>query len=104
MNRFIKVFSRGDNMSRKNSWIKIVNNMLAERAMTSREIFEILNQRQRYAPHPRKVTLVLRGNPDFREIDKVSINSLAKTDSHQVSLWGREDREYELSYPYRVRF
>ena len=104
MNRFIKVFRRGDNMSRKNSWIKIVNNMLAERAMTSREIFEILNQRQRYAPHPRKVTLVLRGNPDFREIDKVSINSLAKADSHQVSLWGREDREYELSHPYRVRF
>jgi len=91
-------------MSRKNSWIKIVNNLLAERAMTSREIFEILNQRQRYAPHPRKVTLVLRGNPDFREIDKVSINSLAKTDSHLVSLWGRDDREYDIAQPYRVKF
>ena len=90
-------------MSRKNSWIKIVNNMLSEKAMTSREIFETLNQRQRYAPHPRKVTLVLRGNQDFKEIDKVSINSLAKVDSHTVSLWGRVDREYELSYPYNVR-
>jgi hypothetical protein len=90
-------------MSRKNSWIKIVNKMLNERAMTSREIFEILNQRQRYAPHPRKVTLVLRGNQDFIEIDKVSINSLAKMDSHTVSLWGKVDRDYELTYPYNIR-
>ena len=77
--------------------------MLNERAMTSREIFEILNQRQRYAPHPRKVTLVLRGNQDFIEIDKVSINSLAKMDSHTVSLWGKVDRDYELTYPYNIR-
>jgi hypothetical protein len=90
-------------MSRKNSWIKIVNKMLNERAMTSREIFEILNQRQRYAPHPRKVTLVLRGNQDFIEIDKVSINSLAKMDSHTVSLWGKVNRDYELTYPYNIR-
>jgi len=91
-------------MSRKNSWIKVVNNLLAERAMTSREIFEILNQRQRYAPHPRKVTLVLRGNNDFKEIDKVSINSLAKMDSHMVSLWGREDRQYDNYHPYKVKY
>ena len=90
-------------MSRKNSWIKIVNKMLNEKAMTSREIFETLNQRQRYAPHPRKVTLVLRGNQDFIEIDKVSINSLAKMDSHTVSLWGKVGRDYEPTYPYNIR-
>ena len=49
-------------MSRKNIWIRDVEKMLQERAMSSTEISFALKDRfgYRYNPHARKITLVLK--------------------------------------------
>ena len=92
-------------MSRKNIWIRDVYEMLNERAMSSTEISFGLKERygHRYNPHARKITLVLRGDKlRFIELDKVAVSSplSIRKESHNVALWGRIDRTYDVGYPY----
>ena len=92
-------------MSRKNIWVRDVEKMLQERAMSSTEISFALKDRfgYRYNPHARKITLVLRGSKDkFIEMDKVSVSSplSVRRESHNVSLWGLREVRYQSNYPY----
>lgn len=54
----------------------------------------------RYAPHARKITLVLRGDSRFMELDQVSVDSWLRAESHKVSLWGLAEKNYSFEYPY----
>jgi len=94
-------------MSRKNIWIRDVEEMLNEKAMSSTEISYMLKDRygHRYNPHARKITLVLRGEKErFIELDKVSVSSplSVRRESHNVSLWGLCNRRYQNNYPYNA--
>ena len=91
-------------MSRKNMWTNDVLEMLKERAMTSNAISYKLQERHRYAPHSRKVTLVLRSNKlQFKELGKVSVDSSTRRDSHSVSLWGLSETKYMESSPFLAK-
>lgn len=88
-------------MSKKNIWTNDVFDMLKDRAMTSNAISYKLQENHRYAPHARKVTLVLRGDKErFKELGKISVDSSTRRDSHSVSLWGLKRIQYSDSYPY----
>ena len=87
-------------MSKKNAWTNRVFDLLDERAMSSTELSEKLKRVLRYNPHARKITLVLRGDRRFREIDQVSVDSWMRSESHRVVLWGRNDKRYSSEYPY----
>tara|TARA_R100001509_G_scaffold28596_1_gene15106 strand:- start:186 stop:464 length:279 start_codon:yes stop_codon:yes gene_type:complete len=89
-------------MSKKNAWKNKVLDLLSERAMSSTEISEKLGRVMRYAPHARKITLVLRGDKRFRELEQVSVDSWLRAESHKVSLWGLLDQNYAFDYPYTV--
>jgi len=94
-------------MSRKNIWVRDVYEMLNERAMSSTEISYFLKDRygHRYNPHARKITLVLRGDKlRFIELDKVAVSSplSIRKESHNVALWGRIDKDYDMIYPYNA--
>jgi hypothetical protein len=70
--------------------------------MSSTEISHRLKETHRYNPHARKITLVLRADKErFMELDRVSVESWTRRESHQVVLWGRTDKNYESQYPYR---
>ena len=89
-------------MSRKNGWKVRVYELLNDRAMSSTELSHRLKETHRYNPHARKVTLVLRSDKEkFRELDRVSVESWTRRESHQVILWGRPDKNYEPTHPYR---
>ena len=50
-------------MSRRaNPWVEDVYELLSQRAMLSSEIADKLKPHHRYAPTPRRVTFVLRGD------------------------------------------
>ena len=88
-------------MSKKNAWIRDVESMLRQQAMSSTEISHRLKGKYRYNPHARKVTLVLRGMKDkFEDLNKVSVSSSLARDSHQVSLWGLQGYEYDDTFPH----
>tara|TARA_B100000287_G_scaffold419135_1_gene456968 strand:+ start:382 stop:660 length:279 start_codon:yes stop_codon:yes gene_type:complete len=90
-------------MSRKNLWVKDAEELLKEQALSSTELSYKLKDKHRYNPHARKITLVLRGmKSTFVELNKVSIDSSLRRESHQVSLWGLRNTEYEMNYPYRA--
>ena len=90
-------------MSKKNIWTNDVFDMLKDRALTSNAISYKLQEKHRYAPHARKVTLVLRGDKErFRELGKISVDSSTRRDSHSVSLWGLNRVQYLNTYPYSV--
>tara|TARA_R110002020_G_scaffold157312_2_gene339999 strand:+ start:2804 stop:3079 length:276 start_codon:yes stop_codon:yes gene_type:complete len=90
-------------MSRKNIWLVDVEKMLEERAMTSTEISYKLKDKHRYNPHARKVTLVMRGNKNtFKELDKITVDSSTRRESHAVSLWGLRGRNYGNRAPYKL--
>ena len=89
-------------MSKKNGWTKRVYELLSERAMSSTELSQKLKETHRYNPHARKITLVLRADKvRFMELDKVGVESWTRRESHQVVLWGRPDKTYEPTHPYR---
>tara|TARA_B100000287_G_C20443568_1_gene706586 strand:- start:301 stop:576 length:276 start_codon:yes stop_codon:yes gene_type:complete len=90
-------------MSRKNIWLLDVERMLEERAMTSTEISYRLKEKHRYSPHARKVTLVMRGKKNnFKELNKITVDSSTRRESHAVSLWGLRSRNYSQMSPYNV--
>lgn len=87
-------------MTKKNAWKSKVLNLLNDRAMSSTELSEKLGRSMRYAPHARKITLVLRGDSRFMELDQVSVDSWLRAESHKVSLWGLAEKNYSFEYPY----
>jgi hypothetical protein len=89
-----------NSMTKKNAWKSKVLNLLSERAMSSTELSERLGREMRYAPHARKITLVLRGDSRFMELDQVSVDSWLRAESHKVSLWGLTEKNYSFEYPY----
>jgi len=89
-------------MSKKNAWTNRVRDMLSERAMSSTEISHKLKSVLRYNPHARKITLVLRGDSRFREVDTVSVDSWMRSDSHRVVLWGLADKRYQNQHPHEA--
>lgn len=90
-------------MSRRaNPWVEDVYEMLAHRAMLSSEIADRLKPRHRYAPTPRRVTFVLRGDSRFKELGNVVVGTLSRTRSHPVKLIGRQDLKYSEKNPYLV--
>jgi hypothetical protein len=46
---------------------------------------------------------VLKADKRFRKIRKVKVDSVARTKSHEVWLFGRSDRDYEDRHPYRLK-
>jgi len=90
---------------RANLWTEAVFEMLAERAMISTEIAEMLkttNRGGRYPPSPRRVTFVLRTDSRFKELGDEIVGTIARNRSHPVKLIGRRDRQYHKTSPYRV--
>jgi len=77
---------------RANLWVEVVYEMLAERAMISTEIADMLKSSGRggrYPPSPRRVTFVLRSDSRFRELGDEIIGTIARNRSHPVKLFGR---------------
>ncbi len=90
---------------RANLWTEAVFEMLAERAMISTEIAELLKTTSRggrYPPSPRRVTFVLRNDNRFKELGEEIVGTIARNRSHPVKLIGRRDKTYHNSAPYRV--
>lgn len=101
VNKFKKVFLFLTPMSRKNHWVKDVENMLKDQALSSTEIAFRLKSKYRHSPHARKVTLVLRGlRSQFKEMNKISVSSSLSRESHQVCLWGLRGYSYEENHPH----
>ena len=100
-NKFKKVFFSLRLMGRKNHWVKDVEEMLKNQALSSTEIAFRLKTKYRHSPHARKVTLVLRGlRTQFKEMNKVSVSSSLSRESHQVCLWGLRGYSYEENHPH----
>jgi len=79
--------------------------MLADRAMISTEIADMLKtsgRGGRYPPSPRRVTFVLRSDNRFRELGDEIIGTIARNRSHPVKLIGRRDKNYHRATPFRV--
>ena len=90
---------------RANLWVEVVFEMLADRAMISTEIADMLKSSGRggrYPPSPRRVTFVLRSDNRFRELGDEIIGTIARNRSHPVKLIGRKDRTYNRSTPFRI--
>ena len=71
---------------RANLWVEVVFEMLADRAMISTEIADMLKSSGRggrYPPSPRRVTFVLRSDNRFRELGDEIIGTIARNRSHQ---------------------
>ena len=90
---------------RANLWVEVVFEMLADKAMISTEIADMLKtsgRGGRYPPSPRRVTFVLRSDNRFRELGDEIIGTIARNRSHPVKLIGRRDKNYHRATPFRV--
>jgi len=76
--------------------------LMNERAWLTTDLAEELNQHYRHEIRPRSIYNVLKGDKRFVMIRKVKVDSVARSKSHEVWLFGRADRDYESSYPWKV--
>tara|TARA_B100002019_G_scaffold127217_1_gene109527 strand:+ start:828 stop:1124 length:297 start_codon:yes stop_codon:yes gene_type:complete len=94
-------------MGRKHAWVdrRRVNafDLMEDRAYLTTELAEILNKDHVHEVRPRQIFCVLKADKRFRKIRKVKVDSVARTKSHEVWLFGRADREYNDRHPYRLK-
>lgn len=76
--------------------------LMNERAWLTTDLAEELNQHYRHEIRPRSIYNVLKGDKRFVMIRKVKVDSVARSKSHEVWLFGRADRDYEFSHPWKV--
>tara|TARA_Y100000996_G_scaffold406630_1_gene383209 strand:+ start:1021 stop:1317 length:297 start_codon:yes stop_codon:yes gene_type:complete len=94
-------------MGRKHAWVerRRVNafDLMEDRAYLTTELAEILNKDHVHEVRPRQIFCVLKADKRFRKIRKVKVDSVARTKSHEVWLFGRADRDYEDRHPHRAK-
>jgi hypothetical protein len=70
------------------------------RAWLTTDLAEELNKHYRHEIRPRSIYNVLKGDKRFVKIREVKVDSVARTKSHTVWLFGRADRVYGVSHPW----
>ena len=93
-------------MGRKHAWVdrRRVNayELMENRAYLTTELAEILNKGHVHEIRPRQIFCVLKADKRFRKIRKVKVDSVSRTKSHEVWLFGRADRHYDERHPYNL--
>lgn len=88
-------------MAKRRPWLNDVLRLMAERAYTSPELSDLMQQRHRYGPDAKEVTLVLKRDSRFRMIGETTTSSLMRNSSHTVPVFGLADANYEPTAPFR---
>lgn len=73
------------------------------RAWLTTDLAEELNKHYRHEIRPRSIFNVLKGDKRFVKIREVKVDSVARTKSHTVWLFGRVDRNYESNHPWKAK-
>jgi hypothetical protein len=77
--------------------------LLNDKAMTTVDLAERLSEGYQNDVDPRTVYAVLKADKRFRKIRKVMVNSISRTNSHDVWLFGRSDRTYDENHPWMAK-
>lgn len=76
--------------------------LMGQKAWTTTELAEEFSRHYRHEIRARSIYNVLNGDSRFEKIREIKVDSVARSKSHTVWLFGRKDIKYEKGYPFKA--